>query len=184
MTSRVDNFIIREPGGSARFAGSLVLGAGLTIRDTEGGLPELSGSFNGAKVWLPAGVTPIPSSTEVVIPLAQVALDTAGFRGADPTRLTVPAGAAGIYLVIARGVFSAGPSAMRVAGFRLNGGSILGLTRIEAAGSSVAAVATEIVPLQEGDYLELRMYQESGTVLNAIGGVPYETSLMLTRLGV
>lgn len=181
--SRVDNFIIRQPGGTSRFADTLVLGRGLTIRDTVGGLPELTGAFTGAKVWLPANV-PAPSGVETVLPLSQVALDSSGFRGTDPTRLTVPAGAAGVYLVVARGVFSAGPSALRVAGFRRNGGAVLGLTRLENATSSVAVVATEIVSLQEGDYLEMRLYQDSGVVLNAIGAQPYETSFMLTRLGV
>ena len=182
--SRVDNFIIRKPDGSSRFADSLVLGRGLTIRDTPGGLPELTGALTGAKVWLSGAVTSIPTHSETVIPLPEVALDTAGFRGGDPTRLTVPAGAAGIYLVIARGVFAAGASATRVTGFRLNGGAILGLTRLENAASSIAVVATEIVQLRDGDYLELRMFQESGAAINAIGGQPYETSLMLARLGV
>jgi hypothetical protein len=183
MNSRVDNFIIREPGGTTRFANSLVLGGGLTIRDTEGGLPELAGAFTGAKVWL-SQVVSIPSNTETLLPLAQVSLDSGGFRGTDPTRLTVPAGAAGIYLVIGRGVFSAGPAGARLAGFRLNGGPILGLTRLDNSAAPVSVVVTEIASLQEGDYLEMRMYQESGTVLNAFGSSPYETSLMLTRLGV
>jgi hypothetical protein len=54
MNSRVDNFIIREPGGSQAFANSLVLGAGLRLVETAGGLPELAGI--GGEAWLaPSG---------------------------------------------------------------------------------------------------------------------------------
>jgi hypothetical protein len=54
MNSRVDNFIIREPNGSPAFANSLVLGAGLRLVETAGGLPELAGI--GGEAWLaPSG---------------------------------------------------------------------------------------------------------------------------------
>ena len=54
MTNRIDNFIIREADGSSRFANSLVLGPGLRVVDTLGGLPELTG-IEG-EVWLtPSG---------------------------------------------------------------------------------------------------------------------------------
>ncbi len=51
--SRVDNFIIRE-GGGTRFANSLVLGAGVRVENTAGGLPELTGLMGDS--WLtPSG---------------------------------------------------------------------------------------------------------------------------------
>ncbi|HEX8830518.1 MAG TPA: hypothetical protein VF705_05095, partial [Longimicrobium sp.] len=173
--SRVDNFIIRE-GGGTRFANTLVLGQGLEIVDTAGGIPELAGSaFTGAKVWL-AGNVNAPSHTETPIPFTEEALDTDGFwTAAQPARFTVPAGRAGVYMVVARGVFGAGPSAVRISGFRKNG-AVGGLTRVEGAGSSLAATATEIVRLEENDYVEMRVYQESGATLPVIGGTPYETS--------
>ncbi|MBD0318711.1 MAG: right-handed parallel beta-helix repeat-containing protein [Gemmatimonadetes bacterium] len=43
MNKRIDNFIIREADGSARFANTLVLSPGLRVVDTLGGLPELTG---------------------------------------------------------------------------------------------------------------------------------------------
>jgi hypothetical protein len=54
MSSRVDNFIIRQPNGTPAFASSLVLGAGLRLVETAGGLPELAGI--GGEAWLaPSG---------------------------------------------------------------------------------------------------------------------------------
>ncbi|HEY0036301.1 MAG TPA: right-handed parallel beta-helix repeat-containing protein, partial [Longimicrobium sp.] len=41
MSKRIDNFIIRQPDGSVRFSNSLVLGGGLLVTDTAGGIPEL-----------------------------------------------------------------------------------------------------------------------------------------------
>jgi hypothetical protein len=54
MSSRVDNFIIRQPSGSPAFSNSLVLGAGLRLEETAGGIPELAGI--GGEAWLaPSG---------------------------------------------------------------------------------------------------------------------------------
>jgi len=182
--SEIRNFIIREHAG-LRFANSLVLGAGLDIVDTAGGIPELTGSvFTGVKGW-PAANYPLPHLTETAIPLASFGPDSGGFwNAAAPTRLTVPPGAGGVYMVVARGVFSAGTPGACIAGFRLNGGAIMGLARLENATSSFSVVATELVHLQDGDYLELRLYQETGATINAIGGPRYETSIMMSRVGV
>ncbi|HLL47047.1 MAG TPA: hypothetical protein VK399_10055 [Longimicrobiaceae bacterium] len=183
MSRRVDNFIIRDADG-VRTANSLVLGRGFQVADTAGGLPELAGAvFTGAKVWLTASV-PIPNLTETVLPFGQVDLDSGGFwSAAQPTRLTIPRGMGGVYLVVAHGVFAGGAEANRMTGFRLNGTSILGLSRLVVAGSSIAVVATQIVRLQGNDYLDMRMYQDSGATINAIGTQSYETSFMITRLG-
>lgn len=54
MNSRVDNFIIRQPSGSPAFSNSLVLGTGLRLEETAGGIPELAGI--GGEAWLaPSG---------------------------------------------------------------------------------------------------------------------------------
>lgn len=54
MTTRIDNFIIREADGSSRFSNTLVLSPGLRVVDTAGGLPELTG-IEG-EVWItPSG---------------------------------------------------------------------------------------------------------------------------------
>ena len=181
--SRVENFIIRE-GGGTRVANSLVLGAGLTLADTAGGVPELVGAFTGAKIW-PAANVSVPHQTETLIACGADALDSGGFFNvANPRRLTVPPGKAGVYLVIARGVFSAGPAGGKYVGFRVNAAAVGGRSRLDEGGTSITVIATEIVRLKDGDFLDLRVFQETGTTLNAIGGAPYETSLMMTRLGV
>lgn len=50
---RIDNFIIRQPGGT-RVANSLVLGGGARITETAGGIPELVG-FAGETLLMPSG---------------------------------------------------------------------------------------------------------------------------------
>jgi hypothetical protein len=54
MSRRVDNFIIRDADG-VRTANSLVLGRGLRIVETAGGLPELAGSVVGETQLMPSG---------------------------------------------------------------------------------------------------------------------------------
>ena len=183
MKAPVRNFVIRDATGT-REAETLVIGRGFQVADTAGGLPELSGTvFTGAKVWL-TGSVPVPNLAETPLPFGQVGLDSDGFwSAAQPTRLTVPRGHGGVYLVVAHGVFGAGAESSRVTGFRLNGGAIVGLSRLVSGGSSIAVAVTQMVRLQESDYLEMRMYQDSGATLNAIGAQSYETSFMITRLG-
>ena len=69
MSSRIDNFIIRQPDGSVRFANSLVLGRGLAVAETAGGLPELNGVAGEA--WL------VPSGGDDTARM-RAALDTPG----------------------------------------------------------------------------------------------------------
>jgi hypothetical protein len=187
MAERIGTFIIREAGG-LRFANSLVLGRGLQIDTTEGEIPELTGTdtgttFTGVKAYPSMGLVPLPNLTETSIPLDTVEIDSDNFfNSAQPTRLTVPAGLGGVYMVVARGSFSANAGGMLAAGFRLNGTAIKGITR-EVATNLVALTATEIIRLEAGDYLELRMFQDSGATISAFGGLSYESSLMMTRLG-
>ena len=54
MSSRIDNFIIREAGGP-RFAATLVIGRGAAVATTPGGLPELVGLRVGETQLLPSG---------------------------------------------------------------------------------------------------------------------------------
>ncbi|HYW10041.1 MAG TPA: hypothetical protein VE913_23950 [Longimicrobium sp.] len=188
MADRIGTFMIREAGG-LRFANSLILGSGLRIDTSEGEIPELIGTgsgttFTGVKAW-PSAPVPLPSLTETSIPFGMVGPDTDGFwNAAQPTRLTVPDGLGGVYLVVAHGVFAATADFLLATGFRLNGTTILGLSRMasDASGGS-NLTATEIVTLRAGDYLELRLYHTSGVTVNAYGGDSYETSLMMTRLG-
>ncbi|HEY0036299.1 MAG TPA: hypothetical protein VGB66_06400 [Longimicrobium sp.] len=188
MDSRIDNFIIRQPDGTTRPSNSLVLGEGLTVTETAGGIPELRGSLNGAffgaKLWT-TDVVPVPNMVETTVPFNQESVDVGNFHSpAQPSRLTVPAGGAGVYLVVARGVFAGSPQALRITGFRKNGGDIAGLSRMDSAAPGTTVVATEILRLEAGDYLEMMMYHDGGVTTNAYTGFPYETSFMITRLGV
>ncbi|HEX8433025.1 MAG TPA: hypothetical protein VF625_17190 [Longimicrobium sp.] len=188
MAERIDTFIIRE-GDDYRFSNSLVLGRDLRISTTEGGIPELTGTdtstvFTGVKAW-PSAPVPLASFTEASIPFGTAGPDSHAFWNAgQPTRLVVPEGLGGAYLVVAHGVFAANAGYLLAAGFRLNGTTILGLSRMASSSSGGdSLIVTEIVSLAAGDYLELRLYQGSSTTVNAYGGDRYETSLMMTRLG-
>ncbi|MEW5925856.1 MAG: hypothetical protein AB1941_00045 [Gemmatimonadota bacterium] len=54
MSSRIDNFIIRGADG-VRTANSLVLGSGIPLATTAGGLPELEGFLVGETQLMPSG---------------------------------------------------------------------------------------------------------------------------------
>ncbi|MBV9774794.1 MAG: hypothetical protein JO040_12645, partial [Gemmatimonadetes bacterium] len=53
MYERIDNFIIRRPDG-IRYSNSLVIGPGISVTETAGGIPEITG-FPGEVTLMPCG---------------------------------------------------------------------------------------------------------------------------------
>ena len=110
--------------------------------------------------------------------------DTDGFH--DPstnnTRMTIPAGMAGKYLLVGGTGFAANGTGVRVLSFRKNGTTAVGQAHIfpGTAAAYISPVITEIADLAAGDYIELRASQDSGGALNASSGAV--TTLQIMRL--
>lgn len=113
------------------------------------------------------------------------AIDTDGFySGAAPTRFTVPAGLAGMYLVAAYVTFSRSTAGRRLCEISKNGVEIMPRSQGPAHANAVGSLMIEhtaafgILPLVAGDFLSMLVLQASGGNLIATAApVPPEHSV-------
>jgi len=138
---------------------------------------------NMAKVYRSL-TTSIPNGGTATMTWDQVVWNPTGmYAGANPTRLTVPAGAAGKYLLVCSVGFSVNATGYRAVVLLLNGTTALGRSTQQAANGAthVAGLAAE-TQLAVGDYVEVTGGQNSGAALNTTGGVDM-TWLSARRIG-
>lgn len=95
------------------------------------------------------------------------AFDTGGMHdSANPTRLTAPRD--GAYLVTGTADFFVNPNGARVFEIRENGATVLVSDTVYP--DDTDAVISTVAPLLAGDYVELRVKQDSGGSLNLATG--------------
>jgi len=137
-----------------------------------------------------AGVSVYDSSNQAVSSGVTTALtfnsehfDTDGYHSTstNTSRLTVPTGKAGYYLMTAQGNYSLNATGQRDLVLYKNG-AYLRYSNSVAGSSSVYVgnVITVVYYLAEADYIELYTYQSSGTSLNfdkTIGGGTFHFSM-------
>lgn len=127
-------------------------------------------TFHGVRVYRTT-TQALGNATETLVQFTAHEYDTDGFHddSTDNSRLTVPVGLAGYYHIF--GAFSIANNAtgQRTAYPRLNGSTTL----MVAGGESVTSGASNshfgfstVRPLDEGDYIEVLIYQNSGGSLN------------------
>lgn len=118
----------------------------------------------GCSAYLTSVVT-ATSGVEASIALNVEAFDSHGFHSntTNSTRITVPAGLDGVYIVVSQVKFAYNASGSRAAQIRKNGTKIY---ELGFQGSiSSRAQATLILPLVAGDYIEAGYFQDSGSDL-------------------
>jgi hypothetical protein len=140
----------------------------------------------GAQVFYNGGTTQtLVSGTDTAISFDTVLIDDASFWSAGtPTRLTVPAGRAGRYLVGGQLSYVNNASGTRSSRIVLNGARKLATNLTPGTSTSyVSHTPVGLADLVVGDYIELRGTQDSGGPL-AVGQVSFnETpSLWLQRV--
>lgn len=88
----------------------------------------------------------------------------------NPSRMT--AKVRGVYGITANPNWATAAAGERYTDLVLSGALIIGMSRIapDAVSPTATAIATQM-RLDVGDYIELRMYQSSGGVLNTVGGL-------------
>jgi hypothetical protein len=104
-------------------------------------------------------------------------IDTDAYHStsSNTSRITVPTGKAGKYLVIGKVYYSQNSSGRRIVAIRKNSSS---LTEFETTPGSTepTILATYIVDLAVGDHVEMTAWQNSGVTLTAQnGGQLYST---------
>lgn len=123
--------------------------------------------FSGARVHNSAAIN-LPTATDVDLTFDGEDYDTDDYHDllTNPDRLTVPI--SGWYSIAACVAFSANSSGFRQVSIRVNGGSAIVVARISpyASAETIIPVFTQYA-LTAGDYVTLRVYQNSGSTLTA-----------------
>lgn len=149
-------------------------------------------SFVGARVTKSSNQT-LTTATATAVTFDGEAFDTDAFHStvSSTTRLTIPAGHGGTYLVGGSCEFIGNADDNpRYVHLRLNGGSSpqygLGRGNAESGGSAgpQTFVGTVLLDLSAGDYVEMFARQDSGGDLDVAGGSLEPTIFWIVKVGV
>lgn len=126
-----------------------------------------SPTFVGCYVYGNTTVS-VANATVTTVPFAQEVFDTDGFHSTSTnnSRITVPSGKAGKYIVSGQSYFATNSTGFRQTRITKNG-STYWLAPIPANGTIDAVMNfTFLIDLAVGDYIEMAVYQNSGGNLN------------------
>jgi hypothetical protein len=143
-----------------------------------------AGGFVGVKAFKSASQS-LSNATQTIIDFDSEDFDTNSFHSTtvNNSRFTIPSGKAGKYLIVYNFQFSSNGTGTRI-GYILKNGSVANVASYNAnTGGSAECNASVILDCAVSDYLELRMFQDSGGAVNAIGGNNTCTNFSLQYLG-
>lgn len=149
--------------------------------------PEIWGEseFVGAKVYTSAAFS-IPNSAQTPIAFDVESFDTHGFHdnSTNNTRLTIPAGRGGKYLVLG-GVYYSGSStgSWRQTLITKNGSIIVDSNDMPINTAAHRVDVMTVLSLVPGDYIEIQSWQNTGGALSTYGSGEAYTSFACYRLG-
>lgn len=112
--------------------------------------------------------------------------DTSNFHDlvTNNSRITIPAGGAGKYLVVANVAFASNATGYRAIQIYANGATTLATTNTNAVnGTETWVCVTTILNLSAGDYIEVMAFQNSTGALNVVSANFYSPHFMVTFLG-
>ena len=116
----------------------------------------------------PDGKTILPPWTNPAQPGLDNNVGAIHNTGVNPSRMTVPAGAAGLWLVIGLATWAGGAGAQRQTLLLKNGAGIITNVVTASAVYNPQNVFAALLVLNVGDYLELQGYQDSGGNLTVV----------------
>ena len=129
------------------------------------------GYANNIGVNLFNGDQSINNLTETVLSWDSEGWDTSGFHSTttNTSRITIPAGLGGRYLLTGFLVYPANATGSRYAGIKLNGGGFSATASSDGNGSFSTYVNYSVIyELVPGDYVEVFGFQNSGGALNVL----------------
>lgn len=183
---------LRESGGTNLVLGSVTDGQYLRRSGNSivGGNPLATVSVSVKA----SGMQSIATAINTAVQFDQEEWDTNNMHSnvSDNTRLYVPSGQGGLYLVQGQVAFDNNATGHRNAKIRVNGNSStwLGKTNETSVGSTDAQwlQVSKIYQLSAGDYVELVVYQNSGSSLNIgigvdEGGADETSWFQMTKIG-
>lgn len=132
-----------------------------------------SPTFVGVAVYRTTAQT-LNNGVGTIINWTSEYFDSDGFHDntTNNTRLTVPTGKAGKYVVINNILYNANATGIRSSAIRKNGTTYVGSfdASICGAGTNQSTLVTTVLDLAVGDYVEIDAIQTSGGNLNILSG--------------
>ena len=139
-----------------------------------------------ARAYL-TGTQALANTTATAVGFPSETFDTDGFHDTvtNNSRMTVPAGKGGTYVVVGAAWFAANATGDRRALLYVNGSAVTWSDVINAGGVyAPIALVSDVLVLAAGDYVQLFAYQSSGGSLNLDGnGLSTGMYLSLIRIG-
>lgn len=142
-------------------------------------------AFVGCSLYKSADQS-LANSTTTVITWDLEHYDTNTFHdnSTNNSRITIPSGKAGKYLIQVTLNWNSNATSYREARIRLNGSTLLAYSPIQAASSGGVANTLNVVKsLSVADYIEIQGEQASGGALSISGGNTYSAQVQVTYLG-
>lgn len=154
-------------------------------KDDAGVESLMSRAFVGARATANA-VTSLTNATWTAIALATESFDSHAFHDlvTNNSRLTIPTGWGGKYLITGVGSFAATAAGKRGARLLLNGATVIAIHFQDYAAVGTYAVRLPVqttYALAATDYVQLQCFQDTGGAINSESAT---TTLELTFLGV
>lgn len=157
----------------AELAGKRLHTTDATLTNTFAGLSTLTGSvrISGQPHCRLRNnvVQPISHATYTALSFDTELGDIGGMHSSvNPTRVTIPSGQGGLYIVSGSCEFAANSTGSRFLKFRVNGVDAGPRVKTDTshATASMALAITNVLLLSPGDFVELFAQQTSGVVLN------------------
>lgn len=121
-----------------------------------------------------AGAFSVPDAELTAVTLDTEAFDVGSLHdtGTNTTRMTVPTGGAGVWIITGQVSFASNATGIRLAAIRKNGTTYIGLERRTTInGDQTDVQVFAIDTAADAAYYELIAYQTSGGALNATGSI-------------
>lgn len=165
-------------------------GWGTAVRDAlvwVAGDSASGGSKPMCRVYNSANLS-IATATQTVLTFNSERYDVGGCHStsSNTSRLTVPSGAGGVYAIGGVASFAANATGIRNVSILLNGATVIDghdATSVSASGPHTISVSTQY-KLAAGDYVELRVYQTSGGLLDVSAASNYSPEFYMYWVGV
>ena len=145
--------------------------------------PSSGASYKGVSLYNTTAQS-VPNATDTILTFDSVAWDTDGFHStsSNTSRITIPAGLGGKYLVTMNTVPALSGTGGRYLEIYKNGARLVNDIGIEGSASQYVNVAgTFVVNLVATDYIEMLVYQDSGSAKNYNKGattVPFSATYL------
>jgi hypothetical protein len=166
------------------------LGIGSTgnVLTVAGGVPTWAApaggaTFVGASVYKSANQS-IANATETTITFALENYDSDAFfdAGTSTTRLVVPAGKGGKYLITATNTYNSNSTGQRIVYMYKNTTSVNAVVFNNGGSVDTTIISSYVVSLAATDYVELKTFQSSGGALDLLSNTT-RSSFQISYLG-